>query len=428
MNQELQPIAYMNGNLVLPSSKSISNRMLLLASLVPYPVVIHNVLYAEDTLYLFNALKQLGVEIEKRHSTVIIKNSISLSNDVDKVITLNLHNAGTGLRPLCAILSFLGQGCFILTGNQRMQQRPILHLVDALVTLGASIEYLGDIGYPPIKIRSTTMHQFEVTIDGSLSSQYVSALLMLSPIISRSLTIKIKNKLVSRPYIDMTLSILKLFKMNIIHDSYQSFYVEYSESKSLLEKLEYTVEGDASSASYFFAASAIRSRQVKVYGLNRYSIQGDIGFLSVLEKMGASVAYYNDHIIVKQSTLTGIDIDMNDMPDVAMTLAVLAVFAKGKTVIRNIYNWKIKESDRLVAMYNELRKVGAVVSIGDDFIMIEPPKKFLPAVINTYNDHRMAMCFSLMAFSGQVITITGSECVNKTYPSFFNDWRALSSF
>jgi len=414
----LQPIAGVHGEVVIPGSKSLSNRALLLAALAEGETRIHNLLDSDDIRHMLNALEQLGVDYELSvdRSACVVKGMAGPLAHVGS-FELFLGNAGTAMRPLTAALCLGAGGEYTLTGEPRMSERPIEHLVDALQPLGASIDYLQTTGYPPLKITGTGLNGGEIEIDGSISSQFLTALLMSAPLASEAITIKVKGELVSKPYIDITLDLMAKFGVVVSNDNYQTFSI--AGGQSYRSPGELMVEGDASSASYFLAAAAIAGGTVRVYGVGKNSVQGDIRFAEVLAQMGAKISYGEDYIEASKATLNGIDVDLNHIPDAAMTIATTALFANGPTTIRNVYNWRVKETDRLTAMATELRKVGAEVIEGDDYIEVTPPAKIKSAAIDTYDDHRMAMCFSLAAMGDAAITINDPGCTAKTFPSYF---------
>ena len=424
----LQPIHKINGEVFLPGSKSLSNRALLIAALANGVTKITNLLVSDDINHMLNALRMLGVEYSLSdcgtECTVIGNNGFF---NVNKPVELYLGNAGTAMRPLCAALA-ASKGEFILTGEPRMKERPIGHLINALEQLNADTQYLENKDYPPVKIKgkvlSALLNDNIVSIEGSISSQFLTSILMITPLLNTDTQIKIEGNLVSKPYIDITLNIMKRFGVDVQNNDYQSFTVKGSQSYQSVEK--YMVEGDASSASYFLAAGAIKGGKVTVHGVGKLSVQGDKHFADVLEKMGAEVTWGDESISVVGKPLTAVDMDMNHIPDAAMTIATTALFAQGTTTIRNIYNWRVKETDRLTAMATELRKVGAEVIEGNDFISITPPKSLKHAEIDTYNDHRVAMCFSLVALSETSVTINDPKCTAKTFPDYFDKLAQLS--
>ncbi|EDJ9333721.1 3-phosphoshikimate 1-carboxyvinyltransferase, partial [Salmonella enterica] len=412
----LQPIARVDGAINLPGSKSVSNRALLLAALACGKTVLTNLLDSDDVRHMLNALSALGINYTlsaDRTRCDITGNGGALR--APGALELFLGNAGTAMRPLAAALC-LGQDEIVLTGEPRMKERPIGHLVDSLRQGGANIDYLEQENYPPLRLRGGFIGG-DIEVDGSVSSQFLTALLMTAPLAPEDTTIRVKGELVSKPYIDITLNLMKTFGVEIANHHYQQFVVKGGQQYHSPGR--YLVEGDASSASYFLAAGAIKGGTVKVTGIGRKSMQGDIRFADVLEKMGATITWGDDFIACTRGELHAIDMDMNHIPDAAMTIATTALFAKGTTTLRNIYNWRVKETDRLFAMATELRKVGAEVEEGHDYIRITPPAKLQHADIGTYNDHRMAMCFSLVALSDTPVTILDPKCTAKTFPDYF---------
>ncbi len=422
----LKPIRHIEGEVNLPGSKSLSNRALLIAALAEGTTTITNLLESDDTRHMLNALQLLGIEYtlsEKRTECTLVGNGGPFH--CSEPLELFLGNAGTAMRPLCAALT-LGSGTYILTGEPRMKERPIGHLVDALREAGAQIEYLENEGYPPLKIEANGLKGGEVSIEGSISSQFLTALLMAAPMAQNDMQINIVGELVSKPYIDITLHIMKQFGIDVLNENYERFVVKGGQRYKALET--FMVEGDASSASYFLAAAAIKGGTVKVTGIGKNSVQGDVAFADVLEKMGAKVEWGDDYISVSRGELNAVDMDFNHIPDAAMTIATTALFAKGKTTLRNIYNWRVKETDRLYAMATELRKVGAKVEEGEDYLAITPPKQLKHAAIDTYDDHRMAMCFSLLALDPVSVTINEPECTAKTFPTYFKVLESISTY
>ncbi|MFA9487568.1 MULTISPECIES: 3-phosphoshikimate 1-carboxyvinyltransferase [unclassified Mannheimia] len=425
----LNPISRVEGEINLPGSKSLSNRALLLAALAKGTTRVTNLLDSDDIRHMLNALKALGVSYElSEDKTVCEVQGIGGAFQAQNGLSLFLGNAGTAMRPLAAALCLKGENKaqVILTGEPRMKERPIKHLVDALRQVGAEVEYLENEGYPPLAITNRGLKGGKVQIDGSISSQFLTALLMSAPLAKNDMEIEIIGDLVSKPYIDITLSMMKDFGVTVENRDYNTFIVKGNQTY-IAPQGNYLVEGDASSASYFLAAGAIKG-SVKVTGIGKKSIQGDRLFADVLEKMGAKIIWGEDFIQAEQAPLKGVDMDMNHIPDAAMTIATTALFVEGETVIRNIYNWRVKETDRLTAMATELRKVGATVEEGEDFIRIQPLEldKFQHAEIETYNDHRVAMCFSLIALSNTAVTILDPNCTAKTFPTYFTELEKLS--
>jgi len=422
----LKPIEKINGEINLPGSKSFSNRALLLASLAKGTTRITNLLESDDTRHMLNALSQLGIKYtlsDDKTECIVVGNGGPI--DSEGFEELFLGNAGTAMRPLCAALC-LGKGSFLLTGEPRMKERPIGHLVDALRQAGANIKYIESEGYPPLQIEANGLLGGKVEIEGAISSQFLTALLFAAPMAKEDMTISILGELVSKPYIDITLHIMKTFGVNVQNNNYETFKIKAGQTYKAVE--HYMVEGDASSASYFLAAAAIKGGTVKVTGIGKKSIQGDVAFVDVLEKMGAKVEWGDDFVSVTKAELNAIDMDFNHIPDAAMTIATTALFVEGTTVLRNIYNWRVKETDRLFAMATELRKVGAEVEEGEDYLKITSPKQLKHAAIDTYDDHRIAMCFSLLALDPVSVTINEPECTAKTFPTYFDVLESISIY
>ncbi|MGY6414772.1 3-phosphoshikimate 1-carboxyvinyltransferase [Vibrio parahaemolyticus] len=420
----LQPINKIQGEVNLPGSKSVSNRALLLAALAKGTTRLTNLLDSDDIRHMLNALTKLGVKYTlSADKTECVVEGLGCPFSVSEPVELFLGNAGTAMRPLAAALC-VSQGEYVLTGEPRMKERPIGHLVTALQEAGADIEYLENTNYPPLKIVGTGLKAGTVSIDGSISSQFLTAFLMSAPLAEGEVRIKIEGDLVSKPYIDITLHIMKQFGVEVINNDYQEFVIPAGQH--YVAPGDFLVEGDASSASYFLAAAAIKGGEVKVTGIGKNSIQGDIQFADALEKMGAEIEWGDDYVISRVGKLKGIDMDYNHIPDAAMTIATTALFAEGTTAIRNVYNWRVKETDRLSAMATELRKVGAEVEEGEDYIIVKPVPHLKHAAIDTYDDHRMAMCFSLVALSDTPVTINDPKCTSKTFPDYFDKLKALS--
>ncbi len=411
------------GTITLPGSKSISNRTLLLAALADGVTEIRDLLASDDTSRMLEALETLGVKLEN-----FAENAWRVTgcggNFPNKEADLFLGNAGTAFRPLTAALAFSG-GNYVLSGVPRMHERPIGDLVDALKQAGADIQYLGNDGFPPLKIATPQIDLSKsIKIRGDVSSQFLTALLMALPLTNQQATIEVVGELISKPYIEITLNLMAKFGVQVERNGWQSFTIPAN--SHYISPKEIFVEGDASSASYFLAAGAIAGN-VSVAGLGKDSIQGDVRFADALAQMGGNINYGDNHITAtKAANIKTIDIDCNHIPDAAMTLAIVALFAKGTSTLRNIASWRVKETDRIAAMATELRKVGAIVEEGADYISITPPEKLIPnAVIDTYDDHRMAMCFSLVSLGGVPITINDPNCVAKTFPNYFAEFKKL---
>ena len=421
------------GTITLPGSKSISNRTLLLAALAENDTDIYELLVSDDTERMLDALRILGIVTEKKRTHLHVKGCNG--NFPNKNADLFLGNAGTAFRPLTAALA-LSKGHYHLHGVPRMHERPIGDLVDALIQIGADIEYLGNKNFPPLKISPCIPDLSKpIKIRGNVSSQFLTAMLMALPLTGKESRIEVVGDLISKPYIDITLNLMRKFNVEVKCDNYKRFIIP-ANSRYYSPK-DVFVEGDASSASYFLAAGAIAAKNgssVMIRGVDLDSIQGDIKFVYEIEKMGAilnkqvaEIGHIIGHISVSAPTkLKAIDLDCNHIPDAAMTLAILALFAEGTTTLRNIASWRVKETDRITAMATELRKVGAIVEEGADYIKITPPAQLTPnAVIDTYDDHRMAMCFSLVSLGGVPITINDPKCVNKTFPDYFAQFASI---
>ena len=425
---ELAPIRSASGSVRLPGSKSISNRVLLLAALASGETRVRDLLDADDTGHMLAALRKLGVECRQVEGNDYRIRGAGGAFAV-KFADLFLGNAGTAFRPLTAVLALCG-GDYRLSGVARMHERPIGDLVAALCSIGARIEYLGKPGYPPLQIRPGRIKApADARVRGEVSSQFLTALLMALPLAGGG-SVQVDGDLVSKPYVEMTLNMMARFGIEARRDAWSRFDVPAGSYRS---PGEIYVEGDASSASYFLAAGAIAGLAgggpVRVQGVGEGSIQGDIRFVEILERMGASVRMGANWIEAGGAgarRFRAIDADLNHIPDAAMTVAMLALFADGPSVLRNIGNWRVKETDRLAAMAAELRKIGATVEEGADFLRIDPPGAFRAATIDTYDDHRVAMCFSLAAMGGVAVRINDPGCVRKTFPEFFEILTGIS--
>ncbi|GAB2684693.1 3-phosphoshikimate 1-carboxyvinyltransferase [Aliiglaciecola aliphaticivorans] len=420
----LEPISKVQGTVNVPGSKSLSNRALLLAALAKGETTLTNLLDSDDIRHMLDALSLLGVsyQLSEDKTQCIVQGNNGVFNS-DGKIEMFLGNAGTAMRPLCAALA-ASNGEYILTGEPRMEERPIGALVDALSQAGAEVRYLKNDGYPPLNIKGKALSGGKIQVDGSVSSQFLTAVLMAAPLFSEDSEIEIIGDLVSKPYIDITLDTMAKFGVKVENNDYQSFKI--TGNQTYQSPGTFLVEGDASSASYFLAAGAIKGGTVKVTGVGAKSIQGDIKFADVLSAMGAKVTWGDDFIEVTGAPLKAIDMDMNHIPDAAMTIATAALFATGTTKMTNIYNWRVKETDRLAAMATELRKLGATVNEGHDFIEVTPPTQLQEAEIDTYNDHRVAMCFSLVALSDTAVVINDPACTAKTFPDYFERFASIS--
>jgi len=415
--KKLKAVQSVFGQVTLPGSKSITNRILLLSAIANGETTIKHPLQSDDTHHMIEALKILQVDLtQKENGDILVQGARGQFKN--KSAEIFLGNAGTAFRPLTAVLAF-SQGDFILSGVPRMHERPIKDLIDALLQLNADITYLNEEGYPPLKISpSKIIITGSIKIRGDISSQFLTALLMAIPLTRKEVSIEIVGDLISKPYIDITLNLMNRFGVQVKKIDWQYFVIPGS--GGYVSPGEIFVEGDASSASYFLAAGALAG-DIEVKGIGKNSIQGDIKFTEALMLMGAKIQILEESIKAsKASMLQAINLDCNHIPDAAMTLAVLALFANGTTKLRNIGSWRVKETDRIKAMATELKKLGAEVVEGEDFIEITPPIHIKENIeIDTYDDHRMAMCFSLVSLKNIPIIINDPACVNKTFPTYF---------
>jgi 3-phosphoshikimate 1-carboxyvinyltransferase len=442
---DIPHLDHASGTVVLPGSKSISNRVLLLAALSQGTTLVHDLLDSDDTQVMLTALAQLGCKITKTGSSVGSTVEITgLGNASNRPASAKLYmgNAGTAMRPLTAALALLAGDAteFELSGVPRMHERPIGDLVDGLRQLGCEIDYLGQDGYPPLKIKAAKSFKLNqaIKVRGDVSSQFLTALLLALPLVAtQDIVIEVQGELISKPYIEITLNLLARFGIKVQRDGWQTFTIPAG--SRYLSPGSIHVEADASSASYFIALGAINTldkdensndiptfKGIRIEGVGADSIQGDIRFVEAAQAMGAIVQSGPNHLEISGGSwpLKAVDLDCNHIPDAAMTLAVMALYADGTTTLRNIASWRVKETDRIVAMATELRKLGATVVEGADFISITPPKALADwqtAAIHTYDDHRVAMCFSLAAFNpaGLTIRILDPKCVAKTFPDYF---------
>ena len=426
MNQiTLNPTLRCSGEITLPGSKSISNRVLLLSTLCQKGQVtrVRDVLDSDDTRVMLSALHTLGVSVTQvaEHDYDVVGTGGEFAN---KDADLFMGNAGTAIRPLTAVLA-LQNGRYHLHGVPRMHERPIGDLLDALVQIGVQVEYKGNAGYPPFTLSPAHIPEgdLSLSIKGNVSSQFLTAVLMAAPLLNQKVTIHVIGELISKPYIEITLNLMERFGVQVVREGWSSFTIAAGSQYQSLKEI--FVEGDASSASYFIALGAIGGGPLKIHGVGLSSIQGDVKFADAMQMMGANVMMGANWIEVRgvdDGGLRAIELDCNHIPDAAMTLATTALFAKGTTRLTNIASWRVKETDRLSAMATELRKVGASVVEGVDFIEITPPADdgWRHAEIDTYDDHRMAMCFSLVALSKVGVTINEPECVAKTFPTYFD--------
>ncbi|HEY6510434.1 MAG TPA: bifunctional 3-phosphoshikimate 1-carboxyvinyltransferase/cytidylate kinase [Burkholderiaceae bacterium] len=439
---DLPPLRRVAGTVRLPGSKSISNRVLLLAGLSEGRTEIHDLLDSDDTRVMLEALRRLGCGMQASGTVTTVAGIGGTLGQLHKPLALFLGNAGTAMRPLAAALALLvtrDGGDIELSGVARMHERPIGDLVDALRQLGVQIDYLRHEGYPPLRLRGSAGGTFlrleqPIRVRGDVSSQFLTALLLALPLVSgpgagQPIVVEVEGELISKPYVEITLALLQRFGIVVQHDELQRFTIPAGSRYRAPERIH--VEGDASSASYFIAAGAIAAVEapLRIEGVGLDSIQGDIRFLDAARAMGARVSGGPGWIEVRRGAwpLKAVTLDCNHMPDAAMTLATMALFADGRTRLTHIGSWRVKETDRIAAMAAELRKLGATVTDGADFIEVEPPASpahWRRATLRTYDDHRMAMCLSLAAFNplagaGVPVRVLDPRCVAKTFPEYF---------
>ncbi|CAB3838897.1 3-phosphoshikimate 1-carboxyvinyltransferase [Achromobacter animicus] len=432
---DLPRVRRAQGAMALPGSKSISNRVLLLSAIAEGTTVITGLLDSDDTRVMLAALRQLGVQVSDLEAGRVTVQGVRRF-PVESA-DLFMGNAGTAIRPLTAALALMG-GDYRLSGVPRMHERPIGDLVDALNALGARIDYLGQPGYPPLHIGRGDIAETAVTrVQGSVSSQFLTALLLAAPLQAarsgKPVTIEVAGELISKPYIEITLNLMARFGVLVQRDGWSRFVVDAGAAYRSPGQI--AVEGDASTASYFLALGAIGGGPVRVTGVGADSIQGDVGFASTLADMGAKVTYGPDWIevsgvqVADGERLKAFDTDFNLIPDAAMTAAALALYADGPCRLRNIGSWRVKETDRIHAMQTELEKLGAQVESGPDWLRVTPPAQdaWRDAHIGTWDDHRMAMCFSLAAFGPAAVRILDPGCVSKTFPGYFDVYAGLVS-
>ncbi|NMF98643.1 bifunctional 3-phosphoshikimate 1-carboxyvinyltransferase/cytidylate kinase [Aromatoleum toluolicum] len=424
---DLPPLLGASGRVRLPGSKSISNRTLLLAALAEGETDIRDLLASDDVERMLEALRALGVEWSRDGESDNYRVRGVGGPFPVRLADLFLGNAGTAFRPLTAALALSG-GEYRLSGVPRMHERPIGDLVDGLRQIGADIRYTGNEGFPPLHIRPAAIRPGGVVrVRGDVSSQFLTALLMALPLTGVATTVEVVGELISKPYIGITLDLMARFGVVVERQGWERFTVpggvRYRSPGVVF------VEGDASSASYFLAAGAIGGGPVRVEGVGRSSIQGDVRFAEALGQLGCRIDMGDNWIEARGpegGRLKAFDLDLNHIPDAAMTLAVAALFADGPCRLRNIASWRVKETDRIAAMANELRKVGAGVEEGADYLCVTPPARLTPAAIDTYDDHRMAMCFSLVSLGDCRVRINDPKCVNKTFPTYFERFAEVT--
>ncbi|KAI4302791.1 hypothetical protein MLD38_038497 [Melastoma candidum] len=435
----LWPIREISGTVKLPGSKSLSNRILLLAALSEGTTIVDNLLNSDDVHCMLGALRTLGLNVEedkalKRAVVEGCGGSFPVGKGSKDEVQLFLGNAGTAMRPLTAAVTAAGGiASYILDGVPRMRERPIGDLVVGLKQLGADVDCFLGTNCPPVRVSGKGgLPGGKVKLSGSISSQYLTALLMAAPLALGNVEIEIIDKLISIPYVEMTLKLMERFGVSVEHSgTWDRVFIRGGQKYRTPGKAY--VEGDASSASYFLAGAAVTGGTVTVEGCGTSSLQGDVKFAEVLEKMGAKVTWTENSVTVTgpprssgRKHLRAVDVNMNKMPDVAMTLAVVALFADGPTAIRDVASWRVKETERMIAICTELRKLGATVEEGPDYCVITPPERLNVTAIDTYDDHRMAMAFSLAACADVPVTIRDPACTRKTFPDYFDVLQNIS--
>lgn len=430
---DLPPMLRATGTVRLPGSKSISNRVLLLAALAEGDTLVEDLLDSDDTRVMRNAIVALGVQVAEEGG------ALRVSGCGGRFSTLRadlfVGNSGLSIRTLVPAIVASLSGCddaaaeVRLSGVPRMHERPIGDLVDGLTQLGARVEWLGEPGYPPLALKPATLGAERVSVRGNVSSQFLTGLLQAAPLVARDkpLVIEVEGELISRPYVEITLNLMERFGVRVERDGWSRFTVPAGQRYTSPGRI--AVEGDASTASYFLAAGALGGGPVRVVGAGRRSIQGDVKFADALAVMGAEISWGDDWIEARapaSGKLKAFDLDLNHIPDAAMTLSVAALFADGPSTLRNIGSWRVKETDRIAAMAAELRKLGATVDEFPESLRVTPPAALRPAVIDTYDDHRVAMCFSLVTLGGPYVRINDPKCVNKTFPEYFQTFAGIT--
>ncbi|GEC94707.1 hypothetical protein ZRA01_07800 [Zoogloea ramigera] len=430
---DLPPMLQAAGSVRLPGSKSISNRVLLLAALAEGDTLVEALLDSDDTRVMRNAIVALGVEVAEEGEALRVSGCGGRFPKLRADIFVG--NSGLSIRTLVpAIVACLSGGDDAaaevrLSGVPRMHERPIGDLVDGLKQLGARVEWLGEPGYPPLALKPALLGAERVSVRGNVSSQFLTGLLQAAPLVARDkpLVIEVEGELISRPYVEITLNLMERFGVRVEREGWSRFTVPAGQRYTSPGRI--AVEGDASTASYFLAAGALGGGPVRVVGAGRQSIQGDVKFADALAVMGAEITWGDDWIEARapaSGKLKAFDLDLNHIPDAAMTLSVAALFADGPSTLRNIGSWRVKETDRIAAMAAELRKLGATVDEFPEALRVTPPAELRPAVIDTYDDHRVAMCFSLATLGGAYVRINDPKCVNKTFPEYFQTFAGIT--
>ncbi len=419
---DIDPSGPVVGVIEPPGSKSYTNRYFLLACLASGRSEIKRPLISDDTLFMLSSLKYMGFRMAQDLSGTVVTAQGGAGRIPWNSAKLYVGNAGTAMRFITAAAA-LGPGKYLIDGDARMRERPIGDLTDALKSMGLSVAFPGKPGFPPVEISGGPAEGGPVSIEASASSQFVSGLMMAGRCMKRGLEISVKGELASKPFVDVTLQAMKQFGAQVEHKGYESFHIPPGDYRGTGIK----VEADATAATYFLSAAAVTRGRITVKGVGSLSSQGDSRFASVLADMGCKVEISQDTTTLEGSNLKGVEADLHDMPDTAPTLAVTALFAEGKTSIRNVGNLRIKESDRIAVCAAQLTKTGARVEELPDGLVIYPPRRPLPALIETYNDHRIAMSFSILGLAVPGISIQNPGCVSKTYPAFFEDLKSIAT-
>ncbi len=420
--KRINPKNNINSTILIPGSKSLTHRALIAAGLANGKSRLKSFLSCEDTLYTANTLKKLGINITLNADIAEICGKSGVFESSANIQQIELGNSGTSYRLLLSVAA-LARGKYLLTGTERMKERPVAYLGDALKTLGVDLIYQEKNGYPPVLINASGIKGGRVIIRGDISSQYISSLLLSGPYAESDLIIEISGELVSRPYIDLTLDVMSSFGVNVENDNYRKFKVA---SGQCYRAQDFVIDGDVSSASYFWGAAAITGGTVKTENIHPYKTrQGDIGLLDVLSRMGCEIEQSKDSVTVSGASLMGISIDMGSMPDMVPTLAVIALFAEGRTTITNVSHLRHKESDRIADTANEIRRIGGRVDELEDGLVIHGEEKLSGAEIDPHDDHRLAMSFAMAGLMVPDIVIKDEDCVKKSFPTFWNLWEKL---
>lgn len=411
-----------NSIVSIPGSKSITHRALIVAGLANGKSSLKSFLTCDDTLFTVNTLRKMGIKIDISNGIAQVHGNGGMFNPVKGILEINLGNSGTSYRLLLSVAA-LADGKYLFTGSNRMKERPVGYLTEALIGLGVDVKYLEKNGFPPVLVNASGIKGGKVLISGDISSQYISSLLLSGVYAESDLTIEIAGELVSRPYIDLTINVMTIFGVNVENSDYQTFNVPAGQS---YKAQEFVIDGDASSASYFWGAAAITGGTVRTDNIYpNKNKQGDMGLLNILEKMGCKIDRDEDYVTVEGAPLTGISVDMGTMPDMVPTLAVIALFAEGKTTITNVSHLRHKESDRITDTANELRCIGGRVEEREDGLIIHGGEKLVGAEIDPHDDHRLAMSFAMAGLMVPGIIIRDEGCVNKSFPTFWNLWKTL---